>query len=168
MLGMLAKFLKILNSEAAPGQIALGFAMALFWGLTPFFSLHNLFVLLFVCIFRVNIAAFFLASAVFALLAFALDPVSISIGEALLTKPELQSFWTSLYQSDVLRAFKFNHTLLLGSVCMAVLLFVPVFLLSKKFVLVYRSKMMATLEKFRITKLIKASKFYKIYEKLGA
>lgn len=82
MLGMLAKFLKILNSEAAPGQIALGFAMALFWGLTPFFSLHNLFVLLFVCIFRVNIAAFFLASAVFALLAFALDPVSISIGEA--------------------------------------------------------------------------------------
>lgn len=80
----------------------------------------------------------------------------------------MQSFWTSLYQSDVLRAFKFNHTLLLGSVCMAVLLFVPVFLLSKKFVLVYRSKMMATLEKFRITKLIKASKFYKIYEKLGA
>lgn len=168
MLGMLAKFLKILNSEAAPGQIALGFAFALFWGLTPFFSLHNLVVLLFVCVLRVNLASFFLASAVFALLAFGLDPLSVQIGESLLTHPDLQVFWTQLYQSDVWRAFKFNHTLLLGSVCMALLLFVPVFFASQKFVVLYRAKIMATLEKFRITKLIKASKFYKIYEKLGA
>lgn len=168
MLGMLAKFLKVLNSEAAPGQIALGFALALFWGLTPFFSLHNLVVLLLVCILRVNLSAFFLAAAVFALLAFALDPISVQIGETLLLKPELQAFWTDLYQSDVLRAFKFNHTLLLGSVCLALVLLVPVFFASKIFVTVYRTKIMAFLDKLKISKLIKASKFYKIYEKLGA
>ena len=45
MLKTFAKFLKILNSDAAPGQISLGFAFAMIAGLTPLMSLHNLVVL---------------------------------------------------------------------------------------------------------------------------
>ena len=106
MLSLLAKFFKVLNSDASPGQISLGFAFALFVGLTPFFSLHNVIVLFLVCIVRVNLSAFFLASAVFSLLAFVMDPISVSVGESLLSNPELVQGWTSLYQSDVWRAFK--------------------------------------------------------------
>lgn len=168
MLSMLAKFLKVLNSDASPGQVALGFAFALFVGLTPFFSLHNFIILFLVFVIRVNLSSFFLASAVFALLAYAIDPVSISIGESLLNNPDLTATWTSMYQSDVWRAFKFNHTLLLGSVTLAAVLFVPVLIAGIVIIKIYRERLMKWFEKLKITKLVKASKFYKVYEKLGA
>jgi len=168
MLSMLAKFLKVLNSDASPGQVALGFAFALFVGLTPFFSLHNFIILLLVFVIRVNLSAFFLASAIFALMAYILDPISIAIGESLLTNPELTGTWTQMYQSDVWRAFKFNHTLLIGSVTLSAILFVPVLVIGIWFIKVYRDRLMKWFEKLKITKLVKASKFYKVYEKLGA
>lgn len=168
MLNLLAKFLKLLNGEASPNQISMGFAFALFVGLTPFFSLHNLIILFLVCIFRINLSGFLLAGAVFALIAYLVDPVSIAIGQNLLANPDLQATWTSLYQSDVWRAFKFNHTLLLGSVVLSVVLFLPVFFVSKIMIGLYRHKLMAWFEKLKISKLVKASKFYKAYERLGA
>jgi len=168
MLSMLAKFLKVLNSDASPGQVALGFAFALFVGLTPFFSLHNFIILLLVFVIRVNLSAFFLASAIFALMAYIVDPISIAIGESLLTNPELTGTWTQMYQSDVWRAFKFNHTLLIGSVTLSAILFVPVLVIGIWFIKVYRDRLMKWFEKLKITKLVKASKFYKVYEKLGA
>ncbi len=168
MLAMLAKLLKVLNSDASPAQIALGFAFALFVGLTPFFSLHNLIILFLVCVIRVNLSGFFLASAVFALIAFIVDPYSIQLGEYLLQHPELQAFWTELYQSDMWRAFKFNHTLLLGSVVLAGVLFIPVWIVFTVLIKLYRTKLMAWFEKLKIVKFLKASKFYQAYERLGA
>lgn len=167
MLNFLAKFLKLLNGDASPGQISLGFAFALFVGLTPFFSLHNLIILFLVFMIRVNLSAFFLGSALFALAAFAIDPISVSVGEYLLNDPQLIPVWTELYQSDVWRAFKFNHTLLLGSVVVATILFIPMLLLSRLIISMYRDRLMVWFEKLKISKLVKASKFYKIYEKLG-
>lgn len=167
MLSLLAKFLKVLNSDASPGQIALGFAFALFVGLTPFFSLHNLVILFLVCVIRVNLSAFFLGSAIFALVAFVVDPMSVSIGESLLNNPELTSVWTDLYQSDVWRAFKFNHTLLIGSVVLSAVLFIPMLIISLIIISIYRDRLMAWFEKLKIGKFVKASKFYKVYEKLG-
>jgi len=168
MLNLLAKFLKLLNGDASPSQISLGFAFALFVGLTPFFSLHNLIILFLVCVIRVNLSAFLLASAVFTLFAFVIDPVSISLGQALLNNPELTQTWTQLYQSDVWRAFKFNHTLLMGSVLVSLILFIPMFVVSRIVISVYRDRLMVWFEKLKISKMVKASKFYKVYEKLGA
>ena len=42
MIQMVAKVLKILNSESDPGQISLALCFAMVAGLTPFFSLHIL------------------------------------------------------------------------------------------------------------------------------
>jgi uncharacterized protein (TIGR03546 family) len=168
MLSLLAKFFKVLNSDASPGQLSLGFAFALFIGLTPFFSLHNLIILFLVCVIRVNLSAFFLGSAVLTLVAFALDPLSVMVGESLLSNPHLLQTWTDLYQSDVWRAFKFNHTLLLGSVVIATVLFIPMLIVSRLMISVYRDRLMKWFDKLKISKLVKASKFYKVYEKLGA
>jgi uncharacterized protein (TIGR03546 family) len=167
MFNFVGKFFKLLNGDASPGQIALGFSFALFIGLTPFFSLHNLIIFFFVFAIRVNLGAFFLGSAVFALLAFAIDPLSIKVGEYLLNDPDLLSMWTELYQSDVWRAFKFNHTLLLGSVVISILLFIPMLFISRFIVSTYRVRIMKWFEKLKISKMLKASKFYKYYERLG-
>lgn len=168
MLGMLANLFKVLNSDASPGQVALGFAFALFIGLTPFLSLHNFIILFLVFIIRVNLSAFFLGCALFSLVAFGIDPLSISLGQTLLNLPELQDFWVGLYQSDFWRATKFNHTLLLGSLTISSILFIPLFLILTLLINVYRDRFMKWFETLKISKLIKASKFYKLYEKLGA
>lgn len=167
MLGMLAKLLKALNSESAPGQIALAFAFALIVGLTPLTSLHNLLVLFLVCVIRINISAFLLGIAFFSGLAFLIDPISVSIGESLLTSPDLQQSLTALYQSDFWRATKFNHTLTLGGLLLALILFIPVLIASRMLIIAYRVKFMAWVEKLKIMKLIKASKFYKLYTALA-
>ena len=168
MLGMLANLLKVLNSDASPGQVSLGFAFALFIGLTPFLSLHNVLILFFVFVIRVNLSAFFLGCALFSLIAYAIDPISISLGQAILSSDQLKDFWVGLYQSDFWRATKFNHTLLLGSLTIAAALFIPVFIALRILIKIYRERFMAWFEKLKISKIIKASKFYKLYEKLGA
>lgn len=167
MIAMLAKLLKALNSDSAPGQIALAFALSLITGLTPLLSLHNLPVLLLACIIRINFSAFMLGTLFFSGLAYLIDPAAISIGESLLTEPSYQAFWTGLYQSNFWRATAFNNTLILGSLILALVAFIPVLILSRWLISAYRDRLMAWVEKLKIVKLLKASKFYKAYQALA-
>ena len=167
MLGMFAKLLKALNSESAAWQIAFAFSLALIIGLTPLFSLHNIIVLLLAFIIRINLSAFFLGIAFYTAIGSLITPISISIGEQLLNNASLETFWTSLYQSDFWRATKFNHTLTLGGLALSLLLFVPLFFINRFMVTAYRERFMTWVEKLKIMKLLKASKFYKIYTALA-
>lgn len=167
MIAMLAKLLKALNSDSAPGQIALAFALGLITGLTPLFSLHNLFVIFFACIVRLNFSAFLLATAFFSGIAYLLDPAAVALGESLLTHPDYQAFWTALYQSELFRVMALNNTLILGSLLIAIIAFIPVLLLSRWLISTYRVKFMVWVEKLKITKLLKASKFYKVYQAIA-
>lgn len=164
MLTMLAKLLKALNSESAPWQIALAFSLALITALTPLFSLHNALVLLLAFVIRTNLSAYFLGVAAFSLLALMIDPYSIRLGESLLANPGLQEFWTSLYQSDFWRMTAFNHTLVLGGMVIALLAFIPVFVLSKVLVVQYRGRVLSWVTKLKIAQMLKASKFYNLYK----
>lgn len=168
MLTMLAKLLKALNSESAPWQIALALALSMIIGFTPLWSLHNLVILLLAMIIRVNLSAFFLGILVFTGLAMALvDTWAIELGEAVLTRPDLQALWTELYAQDVWRMLAFNHTLTLGGLCIAVIAFIPVFLFSLIFVRVYRERVLNWVNKLKITQVLKASTFYSLYQKFA-
>lgn len=164
---MLANFLKLLNSDASPGQIALGFAFALLLGLTPLLSFHNLIFIFLLLMIRVNLSAFFLGLGLFSLLALGLDSVSIQVGEWLLTEPSMQAFWTSLYQSDFWRLMQFNQTLVLGGFTLGLVLFLPVFLTAFCLIKLYRKRFMAWIKSLKISRMIRASKFYQAYDKLG-
>lgn len=167
MIAMLAKLLKALNSDSAPGQIALAFALGLITGLTPLLSLHNALIVLIACIVRINFGAFMLATLFFSGLAYLLDPAAIVVGELLLSYPGAQAFFTELYQSDFWRATRFNNTLVLGSLVIALLAFIPLLLISRALIIAYRHKLMAWVETLKITKALKASKFYKVYQALA-
>ena len=83
MIETLAKLLKVLNSETSPGQISLGFCLAMIAGFTPVLSPHNLIVLLLVLVLRVNLSAFIVGWVLFSALAYALDPLFHLIGQAI-------------------------------------------------------------------------------------
>jgi uncharacterized protein (TIGR03546 family) len=167
MFAMLAKLLKALNSDSAPGQIALAFALAVITGLTPLFSLHNVLIVFIACILRINFGAFLLGTLFFSGLAYLIDPAAVALGESVLTDAAYQGFLTDLYQSDFWRATRFNNTLVIGSLIIALVAFIPVLLFSRWLISVYRHKLMAWVEKLKIVKVLKASKFYKVYEALA-
>lgn len=167
MLSLLAKLLKALNSEAEPGQLALAFSLSLIIALTPFMSLHNLFIFLLAFVLRTNLSAFFVGIAGFSALAWFIDPYTSALGEMLLTLPALQETWTSMYQSELWRMTAFNHSLVLGGLLVSLLAFVPLFLISRYLVIKYRERVLVWINRFHITKILKGSKFYRLYESLA-
>ena len=164
---MLAKLLKALNAEGSPTQISLGFAAGMIVGLTPLWSLHNLIFLFLVFLLRINLSAFFLSFAVFSGIAYLADPLMDKIGEALLTSPALIGLWTSLYNQDIWRFAHFNNTLTLGSLVSAVVLAIPLVFVSNFLVKNYRAHVLAWVRRTKLMQLIKASRFYRVYDALG-
>ncbi|WP_342349901.1 TIGR03546 family protein [uncultured Nitrospira sp.] len=164
MIKLLAKLLRVLNSETEPGQLSLGLCFAMVVGFTPLLSLHNFVVLLLVFMLRVNLSAFLLGLALFTGIAYLLDPLFHLLGLALLTLPSLEAFWTSLYQSVWWRLEHFNNSVVMGSLVFSVAIFVPVLLLSNLLIRRYRQHVLAWVQKTRIMQMFKASKLYQTYE----
>lgn len=164
---ILAKLLKALHSDAGPWQLAFGIMFGMMMGLTPFFRFHNLLILFIVLFFRVNLATFLLSFGLFSVLAFALDPVMIGVGESILLNESLQGLWTALYNTGLGRISQFYNTLTFGSFFVS-LLFAPVLLfISKILVVQYRQRFLVWVEKLWIIQLVKGSKVYQIYQGLG-
>jgi uncharacterized protein (TIGR03546 family) len=164
MLKTAAKFLKILNSDAAPGQISLGFAFAMIAGLTPLMSLHNLAVLFLALVLRVNLSSFLLGLALFSGLAFALDPLFHQIGLAVLTAPALEGLWTILYNSTLWRLERFNNSIVMGSLVVSLALFVPLVLVGNRLVQTYRDHVLQWVVKSRLMQTFHASRLYDYYQ----
>jgi uncharacterized protein (TIGR03546 family) len=144
----LAKIFTILNSEISPRQIAAGFAYGVILGLVPASGLMPLVLLLIGLIINFNLAALFLAAAIFKLLSFAVDPAANHVGFYALTKISgLVPFWTKLYNMPVVPYTKFNNTIVMGSLIVGILLFIPMYFLAKSFVVNYRTKYRQHVEK---------------------
>lgn len=162
MLKRLIKFLKLLNGDVSPGQLAAGLAFGLFLAFTPLFSLHNILVLLLICLLRVNVTAVIVGLVLFSPIAWMLDPYFIQLGEAMLMRAEWQGFWTALYQQDFWRLMHFNNTMTLGSVVISALLWLPMFLLFRVLIIKYRSRFLIYVNRLGIVKWLKASKKYQM------
>ncbi len=167
MLTLLAKLLKALNAEGSPAQVSLGFTLGMVVGLTPLWTVSNLFWLLVASVFRINLTAFFLAAVVFSGIAYLFDPSMERLGYWLLNLPALQDLWTAAYNNDLLRLTRFNNTLVLGGLVSGLVLALPFYLLSNFLVKNYRQHLLVWVRKTRLVKLLKASNFYKIYERLS-
>lgn len=158
---LLAKFLQLINSETSPSQLAAGACFGLLVGLSPLFSLHNLVLFLLVCLLRVNFGMFFLSLAVFKILAFALDPFFDWLGYLVLVEvTSLRSFWVALSSMPVLPFFRFNNTIVAGSLTFGLAVFIPAFVFFVWAIHQYRRSWRERIKKSRAAKAIKATKLY--------
>jgi uncharacterized protein (TIGR03546 family) len=164
MLRLVAKLLKVLNSESDPSQISLAFCLAMVLGLTPFYSLHNILILFLVLILRANLSAFILGWAFFSGVAYLLDPLFNRLGLWLLTLGSLQGLWTFLYNTSIFRLEKFYNSVVMGSLFFSLALFIPLYIASNMGIRRYRDHVLAWIEKTRVMKLLKASKLYHMYQ----
>jgi uncharacterized protein (TIGR03546 family) len=166
LLTIIAKIFKILNSETDPVQISLSLCFGMIAGLTPLWSLHNVVVLLLVLVLRVNLSTFILGWLGFTGVAYLLDPLFHVIGLDVLTHSSLQGIWTSLYNSTLWRFSNFNNSILMGSVIVSLILFIPLFFLSRLIIVKYREHILSWVMKLPIVKAFKASEFYNTYQSI--
>lgn len=166
-LKLLGKFIKVLQSNASPNQIAWGFALGTIAGLTPLIALHNLFVLILIVILNVNIAAALLGLMIYSFFAWLLDPVFHALGFVLLVQvPGLEPMWTALYNAPMAPLTRFNNTVVLGSLVLALILLPLNHWLFKVFVRRYRDSWAAKIKQWKITKMILGSKLANVYIKI--
>jgi len=164
MIKMIAKFLKVLNSETEPGQISLAFSLAMILGLTPLMSLHNLVVILLMLVVRVNLSACILGWLFFSGFAYILDPLFNLIGLAVLTSKGLEGLWASLYAITIFRLAKFNNSIVIGSFLFSLVFFIPLYLISNQGIRKYRVYVLEWVQKTKLMRAFKANKLYKAYQ----
>ena len=163
MLKMIAKLLKLLNSETDPYQISLAFGFSMIAGLTPLLSLHNLLLLFLILFLRVNLSSFIVGLIFFSGVAYLLDPFFNWFGLLILTMSSLEGFFTMLYNSTLWRFEGFNNSIVMGSLIFSLFFFVPLFLLTNMLIRKYREHIMVWIQKSRVMQAIKATKLYGFY-----
>src|SRR5512143_1354493 len=159
-LKLLHSLISTLNSEGTPRQIAAGFALGTALGLTPIMNVHNLLVFAAALLLNVSFGAFLLGWTVFVPLGFALDPLFHAIGLALLQAPPLTGFWTALYNVPGVPLTSFNNSVVLGSFVSWVVLWLPIYFLSRWLVTRYRVHVYERLKKTRFFQAVGAAKLY--------
>ncbi|NLT49573.1 MAG: TIGR03546 family protein [Ignavibacteria bacterium] len=164
----LAKLFSILRSGASPAQISWGIVFGMIMGLTPVLSLHNLVLVFLMIIFEINISMALFSMAIFSGIAYIFDPYFHSLGYYILVDVgSMQETWNNFYNIPILALSRFNNTIVMGSLAASLALVIPVFFLGKQFVVVYRTKVDPYVEKWKVMKMIKSSKFYEIYTKIS-
>lgn len=159
------KLVKILNSDSSPSAISVAVCLALFIGLTPISSPHNLLVLLIVLLFRVHLGTFIMASLGFALLGLTLESALDSFGYYLLTHETYANLWTAMYNTQIGRLSLFNYTTQFGGLVLSLLLFVPLWLAISIGIKQYRVRVKTWAEKSKLIAILKGSTLFSLYDK---
>jgi uncharacterized protein (TIGR03546 family) len=158
--------LSILQGSDRPWQVALGVALGMVMGFSPFNGPQNALIFLAIMLLNVNLGAATLATALFAAIAALLDPLAHAIGYALLVQAKsLTPLWTSLYNLPVVPFTRFNNTVVLGSLVLALVLFVPVLLGTPPLLAYYRAHWKPKVDKWKIMKIFQLTKVVDILEK---
>ena len=158
MITQIIKFIRVLGSEAEPIQISMAVALAMIVGLTPMLSLHNLIVVFILLTFRINLAAFLLAWVLFSAMAYLFDPVFHQIGLSLLNNESMQATWTTMYNNMFWRIANFNNTIVMGSLVVSLLAFVPMLIIANVLIKQYRSNVLEYLSNSKVARFLQSSK----------
>jgi uncharacterized protein (TIGR03546 family) len=155
---------KALNSDGTPGQVGMGMAIGLAFGLTPLLSLHNLAVLAVAMLTTVSFPGFMLGWFVAVPVGFMLDPVFDRVGMALLLDDRLAPLFTWIVNTPVVSLSRLNNSIVVGSLICWIVALIPSYFVFKVLVTRYRAHIYARLEKLKLFQAIKASKLYQTYE----
>jgi uncharacterized protein (TIGR03546 family) len=163
LLKLLQSIFATLHSEGTPRQVAAGFALGAALGLTPLVNPHNLIVFALLCLLNVSFGGGMLGWALFTPIGFALDPVFHRIGLALLEAPGLRSLWTSWYNAPLIPYTNFNNSVVLGSVLVWLVLLLPIYVLGRKGIAIYRERYASRVMQSKLYRALSATKLFDIY-----
>lgn len=143
-----------LSSASSPRQLALGFSMGMVIGIVPKDNLTAVILLFILAGSKVNLCSASLGTLLFSWLALLTDPLSHLIGRSVLVTPSLQGLWQSVYELPFAPWTSFNNTIVMGSLILGLLLFYPVYRISKPQFEKYLPVVAQKLKQYRIVQLL--------------
>ncbi len=166
-LKFISKFIKVLRAGESPGLIAGGFTMGFIVGLTPFWTLQNLLILMIVILTKVNLSAVVFSIFLFSFVAYLFDPLFHNLGYFLLAQVEaLNGLWTALYNMPIAPFTRFYNTIVAGSLLTALIMAFPVYFLGKNGIVSYRKTLGPKVENSKFVKAVRGTGLYKWYAKI--
>jgi uncharacterized protein (TIGR03546 family) len=163
LLKQLFAFFKLLNSDNATNQLAAGLACGVILGFAPILSLQALLVLFCCFFFRIQLGAAFLSAFFFKFVAYMFDPISNSLGKAVLEAPGTRALFVQLYNMPFVPLTRFNNSIVMGSGLISFILVIPLFFVFKALIVKYRATVVARYKQTKIWKMWAGTSFYKWY-----
>jgi len=164
ILKFIQSLVRALNSDGTPGQVAMGMAIGLAFGLTPLMSLHNLVVLAVAMLTTVSFPGVFVGWAIATPIGFLLDPLFDRIGMALLMNDALAPVFVWIINTPVIALARLNNSIVLGSLVFWLVALVPMFFVFRVLVARYRADIYAHVQKWRVVQVVKGSKLWNVYQ----
>ncbi len=150
MLKFIVKLFKALNSNSNPSEIAHAVSIALILGFLPKNNLLWYLLMVFFIFMRINKGTFVIFTFLFSLLTPFIDPYFDRIGTFLLTIPSMQSIYSTLMDIPFVSFTNFNNTIVAGSLASSIVLYIPVFVLSRIFVSLFRKSIIPLIRKTKL------------------
>jgi uncharacterized protein (TIGR03546 family) len=150
MLKFIVKFLKALNSNSHPGEIAHAVCLGMLLGFLPKNNIFWFIITVFVLFMRINKGALVLCTLCFSLLAPLFDPLFDTVGYWFLTLPKLEPVFAWLLDIPFVGFTKFNNTIVMGSLLVSLGLYIPVYWLVRLFLKYWRAFLAPAVRKTKL------------------
>ena len=154
MISFIAKLLKALNVNTNPGEIAHAVACGFLLGLVPKSNALWYIVFVFILFIKINRPAYLIMLVVGSSFAVFLDPLFDKIGYSVLTIASLQGFYTELMDIPFVYFTKFNNTVVMGSLVSGIVLYIPVYILARVLVGLWRKYGVPVMRHSKIIKIV--------------
>ncbi len=165
MLKLIVRFLKAINSNSHPGEIAHAVCLGMILGFLPknnalWYVLTVLFLFM-----RINKGTFAIFTLLFSILAPALDSVFDTIGWWFLNIEKLTPVFIKLLDIPFVGFTKINNTIVSGSLLFSIACYIPLYLISRLIIKLWRTKLSPIVRK---TKIIVFLSKIPLVQKIGA
>ena len=138
---MLRPLLSLLTEaleEESPRVLAASLAFGMLLGFVPKDNLIMVVLGILMLALRFNLTLTTTSAALFSGVAAMFDPIADALGRAVLTHPLFAEFWARLYEIPLLPWTRFNNTVVMGSLLLALGLMTPMYLVCVRLVERYR------------------------------
>ena len=141
MIKYVTSFFRAINANAHPGDIAHAVALGLFLAILPKNNLTFTFLFFLSIFIRINKGAFFISFILFGFVTPFMDVLINNIGFWAVQLSFLRPIFVTLENIPFVALFKLSNTMVLGGIIWGLILYIPVYILTRIIVAKYRKYM---------------------------
>ena len=141
MIKYVTSFFKSINANAHPGDIAHAVALGLFLAILPKNNLTFTFLFFLSIFIRINKGAFFISFILFGFVTPFMDVLINNIGFWAVQLSFLRPIFIALENIPFVALFKLSNTMVLGGIIWGLILYIPVYILTRIIIAKYRKYM---------------------------
>jgi uncharacterized protein TP_0480 len=141
MIKYVTSFFRAINANAHPGDIAHAVALGLFLAILPKNNLTFTFLFFLSIFIRINKGAFFISFILFGFVTPFMDIIINNIGFWAVQLLFLRPIFIALENIPFVALFKLSNTMVLGGIIWGLILYIPVYILTRIIIAKYRKYM---------------------------